>query len=40
MMKHFLSIADLAPDELHELLNLALDLKEIDAMLQVDRQSQ
>lgn len=27
-MKHFLSIADLAPDELHELLNLALDLKE------------
>ncbi len=28
MVKHFLSIADLAPDELHELLNLALDLKE------------
>ncbi len=27
-MKHFLSIADLTPDELRELLDLALDLKE------------
>ena len=27
-MEHFLSIADLTPDELQEYLNLALDLKE------------